>query len=67
MTTTFDVFSQNEIFFPLPFRNVGCGYPILGEKIQLSRLGKKVNHEMFMVKLYQNTNVKSVKSEISYW
>jgi hypothetical protein len=26
----------------------------------------KVNHEMFMVKLYQNTNVKSVKSEISY-
>jgi hypothetical protein len=27
---------------------------------------KKVNHEMFLIKLYQNTNVKSVKSEISY-
>jgi hypothetical protein len=27
---------------------------------------KKKNHEMFMVKLYQNKNVKSVKSEISY-
>jgi hypothetical protein len=26
-----------------------------------------VDREMFMVKLYQNTNVKSVKSEISYW
>jgi hypothetical protein len=52
----------------LNFDNGKCAY---SEALILRKKCKDIffiifNHEMFMVKLYQNTNVKSVKSEISY-